>query len=93
MAERNMDAGILTDDTGTGTDGDYLGDSGPNTGVSPDHDEEYLGDIEPVTGVSLEHIFITDFEFIDKDGVEYEDTLREYEESIKAGHSLKVSIH
>ena len=41
----------------------------------------------------MEHIFITDLEFIDKEDVEYEDTLREYEESLRTGHSLKVGLY
>ena len=41
----------------------------------------------------MEHIFITDLEFIDKEDVEYEDTLREYEESLRTGRSLKVGLY
>ena len=38
-------------------------------------------------------IFITDLEFIDKKDVENENTLREYEESLRTGRSLKVGLY
>ena len=73
-----MEAKVTMDDVGTDmNDEDYFADT----------------DTEPVTNISLEHIFITDLEFIDKEDVEYEDTLREYEESLKTGRSLKVGFN
>ena len=86
-------------DKGTGTnfdDDDYFPDIEPVTVnlidcEHPVHDA--LAHFErPISDVGTDHIFITDIDFLEQDSVEYEDTLREYAESLKTGHSRKASI-
>ena len=86
-------------DKGTGTnfdDDNYFPDIEPVTVnlfecEHPVHDA--LAHFErPISDVGTDHIFITDIDFLEQDSVEYEDTLREYAESLKTGHSRKASI-
>ena len=84
-------------DIGTGTnldDENYFNDIEPVTANSECPVNGDFAHFErPTSGVGLEHIFITDIDFLEQDSVEYEDTLREYAESLKTGHGRKVSIY
>ena len=82
-------------DTGTGTnldDENYFADIEPVTAIERPVNGDLAHFERPTTGVVPEHVFITDLDFIERESVEYEDTLRKYAESLKTGHSVKVSL-